>query len=138
MRLASRERDYWEVLSGEAAHAANPKTFWIPPRAERESLDRGQAARLIFAIESENEDGGVEVTRERMWVIVAERRDDVYIGILDNAPASIAPGPTTYLVFGAEVPFLPEHVIDVNDPPADYVEWQLGQPPARRWPPEAS
>ncbi len=40
----------------------------------------------------------------------------------------------TTLCMGAELPFLPEHVIDIGDPPAEYVEWQLGQEPERRWP----
>jgi hypothetical protein len=39
-----------------------------------------------------------------------------------------------YLCFGAEIPFRAEHVIDIDDPPTEHVEWQLGQSPERRWP----
>ena len=135
MRLPTLERDFWTLRSGEASHRAHPDKFWIPPAEERRNLRRGRAARLIFDIEAEV-DGKVAVTGERMWVIVAERVGDLYIGILDNKPASFEPSDNAYLCFGAEIPFGPEHVIDVGDPPADYVEWQLGQKPERVWPRE--
>jgi hypothetical protein len=134
MRLATFERDFWQLRCGEASHRAHPETFWIPPREERDHLRRGQSARLIFDIEGEDEDGQLQVQGERMWVTVAERVDDVYIGILENEPACFEPAQNVYLCRGAEVPFLAEHVIDITDASADYVEWQLGQEPKRRWP----
>jgi hypothetical protein len=134
MRLPSLDRDFWQLRSGEQSHREHPDTFWLPPGEQRHSLLRGQAARLIFEIESQDETGAVHVEGERMWVIVAERVGDTYVGILDNQPATIEPGEGIYLCFGAEVPFLPEHVIDIADPPAEYVAWQLGQEPERRWP----
>jgi hypothetical protein len=136
MRLATFERDFWQLRSGEAADRDNPDTFWIPPRAERENLRRGLSARLIFDIEAEDDDGNVHITGERMWVTVAERVGEFFIGILENQPASLVPSEGVYLCMGAEVPFLAEHVIDILSPPADFVEWQLGQEPARRWPRE--
>ena len=136
MRLATVEHDFWELLSGEESHREHPETFRIPPREQRESLQCGQAARLIFAIEGEEEDGKVSVQCERMWVIVAEKVGDVYIGILDNQPACLGRSYDVYLRFGAEVPFRAEHVIDIGQPPDEYVEWQLGQPPDRVWPRE--
>ena len=111
----------------------NPDTFWIPSRNDRENLRRGQAAKLVFDIETDDA-GKVVVGGERMWVIVAEKHEDTYIGILDNQPASVEPGETVYLCFGAEIPFRAEHVADIGDPPAEYVEWQLGQVPERHWP----
>jgi hypothetical protein len=134
MRLASFERDFWQLRSGEEAHRRNPDTFWIPPLEERRSLRRGQAARLIFDIEAEDENGADSVQGERMWVVVAEKIGETYIGILDNQPASVAPSDQLHLRFGAEIPFQAQHVIDIGQPPADYVEWQLGQPPERLWP----
>ena len=134
MRLAAHETDFWELRSGEEAHASNPETFGIPPLEERTGLRRGQAAKLIFEIEGIEEDGSVGVGGERMWVIVAERIGDRFLGILDNQPALIEVTDSTYLRFGAEIPFGPENVIDIADPPEDYVEWQLGQPPERTWP----
>lgn len=134
MRLASLETDYWQLRSGEESHAANPDTFWIPPIEQRSGLKRGQAAKLIFEIEVEGEAGAVEVDGERMWVIVAETIGEFYIGILDNKPVGFEPSEEAYLCFGAEIPFKAEHVVDIGEPPAEYSEWQLSQPPERRWP----
>jgi hypothetical protein len=104
----------------------------------RQNILRGQAARLIFDIVTESEEGHTLVQGERMNVIVTERQEDrdgvMYLGILDDAPVLVGEG--AYLQFGAEVPFRPEHVIDILDPPAEYVEWQLGQPPEACWPRE--
>lgn len=136
MRLASIARDFWQLRSGEVSHRANPKTFWIPPLEERANLRCGQAARLIFEIEGEEEDGTRHVQGERMWVVVAERRDEVYIGILANQPALIQVTDETYLREGAEVPFLPEHVTDIDQAPPEHVGWRLSQAPTRRWPPD--
>jgi hypothetical protein len=134
MRLPSLAHDFWELRSAEQSHRAHPDTFWIPPLEQRQCLERGQAARLIFEVESEDEDGVVQLQGERMWVIVAERVGEGYVGILENQPASIEPGDDVYLCFGAEVPFLPEHIIDIGEPPTEFVERLLGQAPARRWP----
>lgn len=136
MRLATREQDYWELRSAEKAHQDHPDTFWIPSLEQRQNLKRGQAARLIFDIESVKESGEIISQGERMWVIVSEKHEDYYIGILDNQPASCEPNENVYLCFGSEIPFLPEHVIDIADPPQEYSEWQLRQEPARRWPRE--
>src|SRR3712207_3973726 len=106
MHLPSIEIDYWELRSGEEAHHAEPDTFWIPPLEARQNLQVGQAARLIFDIEIEDEPGKPVIQGERMWVIVSERHDDYYIGILDNQPASFEPLDDVYLCFGAEIPFL--------------------------------
>src|SRR4029450_12692043 len=133
MRLPRIDTDSWELRSAEESHRLNPDTFSIPPREAREGLRRGQAARLIFDIETD--DGGrMVVGGERMWVIVADKQGDTYIGILDNQPATVEPGERVYLCFGAEIPFRAGHVIDIGDPPSEYVEWQLGQTPERRWP----
>ena len=77
MRLASFERDFWELRSGEVSHREHPDKFWLPPLAQRQHLQRGQAAKLIFEIEGEEEDGSVTVQGERMWVIVAEKVGEV-------------------------------------------------------------
>ena len=56
-----------------------------------------------------------------------------FIGILDSQPHSVEPSPGGYLAMGVEVPFRAEHIIDIADPPQDYVEWQQGQRPDRTW-----
>ena len=65
MRRANLEEHYWQLQSGEARHGANPETFWIPDRSAREHLARGQAARLLFELEGESEEG-VERVVERL------------------------------------------------------------------------
>jgi hypothetical protein len=133
VRKATFEADSWQLRSGEASRDASPQTFWIPSVTERQGLTRGRAAKLIFEIEVEHADGSLIVEAERMWVIVRDVLSDGFIGILDNKPASFDPADDVYLRFGCEVPFGAEHVIDIADPPEEYVDWQLGQPPAQVW-----
>src|SRR5258705_1093556 len=78
MRLPTLERVFWTLRSGEESHRAHPDKFWIPPLEQRSSLQRGQAARLIFDIEAEDEDGKVVVNGERMWVRRRARRGFVH------------------------------------------------------------
>ena len=133
MRRANFDEHYWQLESGEARASAYPETFLIPERAAREHLSRGQAAKLLFQIEGDN-DGKVERVVERMWVIVAECVGDGYIGILDQQPDSLAQAPNVYLAEGAEIPFWPEHVIEIAQPPAEWVEHRFASPPTRVWP----
>ena len=133
MRRATLEEHYWQLESAEARHASHPQTFSIPSRSEREQLQRGQAAKLLFDLEGDI-DGRTERITERMWVIVSERVGDGYVGILDNQPDSLEPGANVYLTEGAEIPFWPEHVIEIADPPAEWANHRLGVPPTRRWP----
>ncbi len=134
MRLAELSTDYWQLLSAEEAHAKHPDTFWIPTRQDRENLVRGAAAKMLFEIEATDAKGKIQSGVERMWVIVSEKISDTYFGILDSQPASLKPSDGTYLCFGAEIPFKAEHVIDIQIPPKEYAEWQLGQKPEREWP----
>lgn len=133
MRLPTLERDFWTLRSGEEAQREFPDTFWIPPLEERQRLRRGQAAKLMFEIETDLDDGDVGVSVERMWVLVRERHGDMYLGILDNQPATLNPGDDVYLCPGAEIPFQAEHVIGIDEPPVDAVEETLSAPPTRRW-----
>ena len=134
MRLASFENDYWELKNGEKCHEKTPDTFWIPDLQKRKSLKRGDAAKLIFDIECDD-NGKIIIQAERIFVIVSEVIGNKYIGILDSLPACIETGQNdVYLCFGAEIPFSHEHVIDIARPPQEYIEWQLGQPPERIWP----
>ena len=134
MRFATFERDFWQLRSGENSHRDHPETFALPPLDQRQSLRRGQAAKLIFDIETRDESGKVVLTGERMWVIVSERIGEQFIGILDSQPSCMRPDDVAYLRFGAEILFAPEHVIEIAQPPQSYVEWQLSQPPERSWP----
>jgi hypothetical protein len=126
--------DHWDLESAEGRHAEAPESFWIPSRPEREQLQPGQAAKLLFRIESGKPDGPVELGVERMWVYITERVDGMYLGMLDNQPGSIEAADDVYLVRGAEIPFGPEHVIDIATPPAEYIDEMRGASPTRTWP----
>lgn len=105
MREPDLSQDGWTLEDGEDYHRAAPKTFPIPPLAVRERLQRGDYAKLIFRIAREEEDDAYE----RMWVIVSQRTETGYVGILNNEPSLIAENPDFWL--GSELPFRAKHVI---------------------------
>lgn len=133
MRLASLERDYWALVSGEARHAESADSFWIPLLSERQSLKVGQAAKLIFEIESVNEKGEFERGCERMWVVVSNIEFPHYIGRLINKPATLDESAVFYLKLDVEVPFLAEHVIDIDQPPEAYLKALFSEKPKNVW-----
>ena len=106
--------DGWKLESAEARHAANPDAFWIPPRAQREGLQPGDGAKLLFRIASAGSPGV-----ERMWVIVRRRMVDGYVGVLDSTPTTT--DAASSLVRGRMVVFAPEHVADISVPTREYV-----------------
>ena len=118
--LANITEDFWELRSGEKSHEENPEKFWIPTQNERDSLKKGMAARLIFDVETKDENGKILTNGERMWVIVLSKKNDYYLGILSNEPASVEPD-TSYLKLGSKLWFKAEHVIDIDTPPKEYL-----------------
>ena len=48
----SLHADGWALVSAEERHAAQPETFEIPPKDDREALVPGAAAKLLFHIET--------------------------------------------------------------------------------------
>lgn len=124
-RLASIDENFWELESGEARHGEVGDSFEIPDRAERESLTRGDAAKLLFWIDSEDDDGNAERQCERMWVVVKRSVADFFLGVLSNEPSCLEPG-TGSLGIGTQVWFRPEHVIDIDHPDAEDVKRLLG------------
>lgn len=129
MREPGWEIDGWHLDSGEERHANAPDTFWIPTREARESLQPGDYAKLIFVIALDDAEDSVDV--ERMWVIVRERIGDTYLGILDNKPSGITENEDLWL--GTELPFRPEHIIDIDLPTKESVDLAR-KPPRRPWP----
>lgn len=101
-RDPSRPVDF-KLGNGEDLNREAPRTFFIPPRAERETLQSGDLAKLLFEV-VEPEEG--MPTAERMWVQVLERHDDGYVGTLGNQPTVI-----TTIQAGGRVRFGAEHVI---------------------------
>ncbi len=89
--------------NGEALHRAAPRSFFIPGRAERDSLRPGDVAKVLFEI---IDPGPGMPSAERMWVGVTGRDADGYTGVLTNVPSVI-----TTIRQGDTVRFGPEHVI---------------------------
>lgn len=136
LRLASLATDGWQLRSGEDVHRAHPDTFWLPEAHERRTLARGMQAKLMFEMLEPAPAGYITtgVNRplaaehgdepktfvERMWVAITEIRDGRYLGMLRNQPFTYDPNDeSVYLRWGAEVAFGPEHVIDIDDTPAE-------------------
>jgi hypothetical protein len=134
MRFPKIDVDYWTLISGEARHRASPATFMIPSLDERRSLQQGDAAKLIFEIESEDEVGEISRDYERMWVVVSEVRPLYFIGRLTNMPIGCERESSFYLTEGVEVPFLPEHVIEIDRPPKAFLDTLFSESPKKRWP----
>lgn len=149
MRLPILIRDSWELV------LPNPTDISTEVASARQALRRGDAVKLIFRIAPgdatirnirqalQRDDSitpfghpaGAQDFVEAMWVTLTEKVGDFYIGTLFNQPGSKQPGDPFYLCAGAEVPFLPEYVIDIQTPPPDVdVEERLAQnPPTRTW-----
>jgi len=121
--FATIEHDGWTLLSGEERHALHLETFWIPNRSKRESLSQGDAAQLLFDIETREDGRVVDRGVDRLWVIVKTRTKGVYCGILDSDPGQAEELP---LRPGTEVNFLPEHVIAIDRLPDGYVLGKYG------------
>lgn len=97
------------IDDGEAAHAENPEGFWIPPQADRHSLQPGDIVKIRFYIRVTNESGELVDHGERMWVQLKERLAGWYRGELDNDPYC-----TDTIKSGMELWFQPRHIIDIN------------------------
>jgi hypothetical protein len=65
--------------------------------------------------------------------LVTERIGDIYVGVLVNEPSLDSPD-EFHLRLGAEITFLPEHIIHIDDPPDDLVAQVFAREPTRRWP----
>lgn len=91
--------------SGEALHAESPETFYLPSVEARRNLRPGALAKLVFR--GQDVDGHMHV--ERMWVQVTQAGGGNYRGILSNSPYYIVG-----LNHGDDVPFRPEHVIQID------------------------
>lgn len=103
----------WRLADVEERASAAPDTFAIPPRAERESLQPGDLAKLVF-LDGEPVGGPFGGPGgERMWVLVGATEGGRYAGTLRNRPVVVRG-----LALDDEVRFGPEHVADFERPDA--------------------
>jgi hypothetical protein len=121
--FATIDRDGWTLRSGEERQARHPETFRLPDRRERDSLRPGDAAQLLFEIETKEAGRVVDRGVDRLWVIVKARTERGYRGVLDSDPGR---ADALSLRPGTEVHFRPEHVIAIGRPPDGYVTRRYG------------
>ncbi len=86
-----------------------PDTFHIPDAQVRYSIKPGQLVKMdfTFAPEGAEKDGS---ETERMWVIVKERCDDHWVGILDDDPRFHDTIASNYVFH-----FHPDHLVAVGE-----------------------
>jgi hypothetical protein len=86
-------------------------------------LSPGDAAQLLFDIETKENghiiDGGVD----RMWVVIKTRTERGYVGILDSHPGAAE---NLTLHEGDQIAFGPERVIDIGRPSRNYIVEKYG------------
>jgi hypothetical protein len=126
-RVPDLDADGWCLASAADYHALDAETFEIPNEAARTRLKPGDFAKLIFLIAVEEDE---EPISDRMWVVVREAADGGYFGLLDNEP-DIDENDEFWL--GTEVPFGPEHVIEVQAGNAESRDYAAREP-LNRWP----
>jgi uncharacterized protein YegJ (DUF2314 family) len=101
MKQQSLEQVGYTLLNAEEKHTANPSTFKIPSKNQRESFQVGDRVQLMFE--------GLRV--ERMWVEVVDAVDGgSYFGELRNHPIFV-----TGVSYGDLIRFGPEHIIKYID-----------------------
>lgn len=90
----------YKLKSGVKLNKLHPDTFEIPSLEDKELIEPGDFAKLIF-------DGG-DFGTERMWVQVTANYGMTLTGTLANEPFMI-PG----LIHGDQIEFKPKHIIDI-------------------------
>lgn len=128
MREPSLQIDGWHLHNAEYYQRMAPDTFCIPGELEREGLQIGDFAKLVFEICTDKENERFVI--ERMWVVVTARIESGYVGVLDNDPREIHEN--DQLWSGAELPFSARHVIAIQQRDAASIELALREP-RRRW-----
>jgi hypothetical protein len=105
LRFTNLEDDRWALLSAEARHAESPDSFEIPSADVRSALRKGDAAELLFDIETREDGQVIDRGVDRMWVVITRIEPPLYVGVLMSDPGEsegldLRPG--TELIFSAE------------------------------------
>ena len=109
LRLANIKTDSWELEDGEEKKRNNPSTFFIPSLESRQNLKPEDKAKMYFRIRTVNDQDEEEDNVEGLWIIVTNKVDDFYKGIIDNGPEC-----TDEMKVGMEVVFEARHVVQVH------------------------
>ena len=122
-RQPSVAADGWTLALAEERFEAAPDSFPIPPRDERDSLSVGDAAKLLFDIETRENGRVIDRGVDRMWVIVKTRTAVGYVGVLDSDPGQAE---NLKLRKGDLIAFGPQHVVEIDRPPRTYIVENYG------------
>ena len=133
LRFPCHEVDEFQLEDAEARQNADPESFVLPPLEVRSSLPIGSLAKLIFAIQFDEERGGYSYKVERMWVVVKEVHDGHYMGWLANKPKTVAQNHDEYIVPWAEIPFCARHIADANPSDDEWLRENVPTVPSRNW-----
>jgi len=118
------EKSGWALVSATARKKTFPDSFEIPSLEKRSSLKRGDAAQLLFDIETK--EAGVVVDRgvDRMWVIVVDVLPDGYRGVLDSDPGVAE---NLRLLRGDLIEFGADHICKIDTPPEAFLKSEYGR-----------
>ena len=113
----------WAITSAVARNRAFPDTFQIPPEKRRNSLKRGEAAQVLFEIETRVD--GIIVDRgvDRMWLIIISVLSDGYRGVLDSEPGYAE---NLQLYRGDLIEFKAENICKIDQPPQEFLTKEYG------------
>lgn len=111
-RRKAKPTGEFRLGNGELRHQQNPRTFFIPSRAEREAVRPGDLVKLLFELVDPTDD---MPSAERMWVQVTHAQGGRYVGTLDNEPGAL-----TSIGPGSRIEFGPEHIITLME------QWPMG------------
>jgi len=115
----SIENNGWALMSATARNDEFPDSFRLPSSVQRESLGRGEAAQLLFDIETREDGKVIDRGVDRMWVIVIEVLPYGYRGILDSEPGTAE---NLNLRSGDSIDFEAEHICKIDQPPEEYLK----------------
>lgn len=122
--VTTLEEDGWVLVSAVQRHQASPDTFKIPSEARRRNLLRGEAAKILFDIETRESGTVIDHGIDRMWAIVTSVQGDRYCGILDSDPGKAE---DLNLSKGDLIDFDSSHICDVAQPPWDFLKTVYGE-----------
>jgi hypothetical protein len=103
-----------------------------PPLARETYLEAVQAAGFARILASGETVGSIaRAALAEAPLVEPARPVDLLLDAISRFRVGAA---RAYLMRGAEIPFGPEHIIDIVDPPEDLVDDVRSTKPSRRWP----
>ena len=109
----------WRLITATSRKKEFPDSFHLRSSERRKSLSRGEAAQLLFDIETRENGKIIDRGVDRMWVIVTEVLPNGYRGILDSDPGTAE---NLSLFRGDSIEFNADHICKIDQPPEEYLK----------------